>query len=245
MPPTSAPSPWTNYATRDRDLQGAPPETSALYAAEVARRAVDHLPPQVQQLPIIQETLTFINTVLNPNNHDQLALRRLLNSATTRNHEDQLLNLQNRLMGPQGPTPASNAVRAIREAYNTMRMYGGHTITGGQRTYTQAVGANAVNLAETAAYLVSPGEAPDWHREHTNHQHISGPQDKRFDPRWRTSDVVSLARQIVQTRDIHLLPILADALQDAGCDNEEMLNQLRHESHNSTPASWAVRQILG
>ena len=45
-----------------------------------------------------------------------------------------------------------------------------------------------------------------------------------FDPSWRTDTVVSLARTMYEARDFSAMPILADALQDAGCDNEEILN---------------------
>jgi hypothetical protein len=46
-------------------------------------------------------------------------------------------------------------------------------------------------------------------------------------PSWLTSTVVSLAQQMYDTRDFSAMPILADALQDAGCENEEVLNHCR------------------
>jgi hypothetical protein len=51
-----------------------------------------------------------------------------------------------------------------------------------------------------------------------------------LDPSWLTSTVLALARQMYDTRDFSAMPILADALQDAGCDNEEILNHCRGES---------------
>ncbi len=44
-----------------------------------------------------------------------------------------------------------------------------------------------------------------------------------LDPSWLTSTVVSLARQIYDSRDFTAMPILADALQDAGCDNPQIV----------------------
>ncbi|WP_088252095.1 hypothetical protein [Fimbriiglobus ruber] len=41
-----------------------------------------------------------------------------------------------------------------------------------------------------------------------------------FDSSWLTSTVVSLARQMYDSRDFSLMPILADALQDADCSAE-------------------------
>ena len=47
------------------------------------------------------------------------------------------------------------------------------------------------------------------------------------DPSWRTSTVVSLARTIYDARSFELLPVLADALMDAGCGNDEVLEHCR------------------
>ena len=46
-------------------------------------------------------------------------------------------------------------------------------------------------------------------------------------PEWRTDTVVSLARQMYESRDFSAMPILADALQDAGCDNDDILTHCR------------------
>ena len=48
-----------------------------------------------------------------------------------------------------------------------------------------------------------------------------------FDESWRTSDAVALARGMYTNRDFSAMPILADALQDAGCDDEGVLNHCR------------------
>jgi hypothetical protein len=45
-----------------------------------------------------------------------------------------------------------------------------------------------------------------------------------FSPTWRTDTAVSLARQMYESRDFSAMPVLADALQDAGCDIEDILN---------------------
>jgi hypothetical protein len=50
-----------------------------------------------------------------------------------------------------------------------------------------------------------------------------------FDPAWRTDTVLSLAKGMYESRDFSAMPILADALQDAGCDNDDMLNHCRNE----------------
>lgn len=44
---------------------------------------------------------------------------------------------------------------------------------------------------------------------------------------WRTASVVGLCEAIRQDNDYSLTPILADALEEAGCNNEELLSRLR------------------
>jgi hypothetical protein len=48
-----------------------------------------------------------------------------------------------------------------------------------------------------------------------------------FDPAWRTDTATTLARQMYDSRDFTAMPILADALEDAGCDNEDVLTHCR------------------
>jgi hypothetical protein len=44
-----------------------------------------------------------------------------------------------------------------------------------------------------------------------------------LDPELRTSPVVSLVRSMCESREFGAMPILGDALQDAGCEQEEVL----------------------
>jgi hypothetical protein len=79
-----------------------------------------------------------------------------------------------------------------------------------------------------------------------------------FDPAWRTDTAVSLAKQMYASRDFCGMPILADALQDAGCDNEDVLTHCRVTGGRSrkpagTPGwkgehvrgCWVVDWVLG
>ena len=54
------------------------------------------------------------------------------------------------------------------------------------------------------------------------------------DPDWLTSTVLALARYADEAREFAALPILADALQDAGCDIEDILNHCRSEGVHVT-----------
>ena len=66
-----------------------------------------------------------------------------------------------------------------------------------------------------------------------------------FDPVWRTLDVVALARGIYDDRAFDRMPILADALQDAGCDNDDILTHCRDTGTPHARGCWVVDLVLG
>jgi hypothetical protein len=64
-----------------------------------------------------------------------------------------------------------------------------------------------------------------------------------FDPRWRTSDVLGVARGIYDEKAFVRMPILADALMDAGCEDEAIISHCRgHGLH--VRGCWAVDMVL-
>jgi hypothetical protein len=64
------------------------------------------------------------------------------------------------------------------------------------------------------------------------------------DPAWLTSTVVSLAQAIYADRAFDRLPILADALEDAGCTNADLLKHCRQAGGHAR-GCWAVDRLLG
>jgi hypothetical protein len=62
--------------------------------------------------------------------------------------------------------------------------------------------------------------------------------------RWLTSTVVSLARAIYDERQFQNLPILADALEDAGCDQQNLFRHCRQPGEHAR-GCWAVDSLLG
>jgi hypothetical protein len=64
-------------------------------------------------------------------------------------------------------------------------------------------------------------------------------------PSWLTSDVLALATGIYDSRDFCAMPILADALQDAGCDCDDILNHFRDPNATHVRGCWALDLILG
>jgi hypothetical protein len=67
----------------------------------------------------------------------------------------------------------------------------------------------------------------------------------KFSPAWRTDTAVSLARTMYDSREFGAMPILADALQDAGCDNETILAQCRDTALTHVRGCWVVDLVLG
>jgi hypothetical protein len=77
---------------------------------------------------------------------------------------------------------------------------------------------------------------------------IFGPlpfRDIAADPSWLTSDVLLLARGIYEEKAFDRMPILADALQDAGCNNDDILNHCRAENWEHVRGCWVIDLLLG
>jgi hypothetical protein len=63
-----------------------------------------------------------------------------------------------------------------------------------------------------------------------------------FDPRWRTEVAVGLAETIHAGRLFDRLPILADALEEAGCDDAAVLRHARRAAHHAR-GCWVVEAV--
>jgi hypothetical protein len=66
-----------------------------------------------------------------------------------------------------------------------------------------------------------------------------------FSPSWQTDTAVALARQMYDSRDFGAMPILADALQDAGCDSDDILAHCRDPKQVHVRGCWVVDLVLG
>ncbi len=67
----------------------------------------------------------------------------------------------------------------------------------------------------------------------------------QFDNTLLTSTVVALARQMDESGDFSIAPILADALQDAGCDDDTLLQCCRVPGNVHVRGNWVVDLVLG
>ena len=66
----------------------------------------------------------------------------------------------------------------------------------------------------------------------------------QLDPTWRTSTVIALAEGIYADRAFDRLPILADALEDAGCTDGAILDHCRQPGEH-VRGCWVVDLVLG
>jgi len=107
------------------------------------------------------------------------------------------------------------------------------------------------NLYELADRLDRVGQThryyqarKEWERELA--LEFVGPNPFRpvvFDPVWRNDTVLSLAKHIYESRDFSVMPILADALQDAGCEHVEILTHCRGDGPH-VRGCWVVDLVL-
>ncbi len=70
------------------------------------------------------------------------------------------------------------------------------------------------------------------------------PRPAGFDPTWRASAVVALATGIYAERAFDRLPVLADALEDAGCGAPDILGHCRGSGPH-VRGCWVVDLVLG
>jgi hypothetical protein len=65
-----------------------------------------------------------------------------------------------------------------------------------------------------------------------------------FSPARRTDTALSLARQMYDSREFSAMPILADALQDTGCDSTDILDHCRGPGPH-VRGCWVVDLVFG
>lgn len=127
--------------------------------------------------------------------------------------------------------------------------------------------AEAGRCAARALATKAIGPAPPGHNRKTSAWHIAWTQvfnevrltqahfvrdlfpppdySLTFDLGWLTSTVVGLAKQIDDTADYSVVPILADALQDAECEDITLLQCCRVPGNVHVRGNWVVDLVLG
>jgi hypothetical protein len=74
---------------------------------------------------------------------------------------------------------------------------------------------------------------------------VVGPPTARFDAAWRTSTALQLAQAMYDSPEFSTMPILADALQDAGCESNDLLSHCRDPNSVHVRGCWVVDLVLG
>lgn len=64
---------------------------------------------------------------------------------------------------------------------------------------------------------------------------------KHINQAWKTDTVMSLLRNIRENEEFSLMPIVGDALEDAGCPDQELLAHYRNPESCFSLASWIFR----
>ncbi|MCI0699658.1 MAG: hypothetical protein L0241_01040 [Planctomycetia bacterium] len=123
-----------------------------------------------------------------------------------------------------------------------------------RNVYYDDIEAAILRLAQAVAYLrgehqqkVKKGDKGERAAQADLLRNIFGPRPKspiKLKSEWRTDTAVSLARTMYESREFSAMPILADALQDAGCDNEDILNHCRGDGPH-VRGCWVVDLVLG
>jgi hypothetical protein len=199
-----------------------------------------------------------------------LACARMVSPVYTRGAFVTALEIAERYL--MGWEEAENLNRALQEAMMARDEAEHEHQTGPQQG--GADGFPVLHAAAVAARVAFHAAAHGWHPSLISKVrdalafagHIRGPDDLArylaeladplrdifgnpfrpltFDAAWLTSTAVSLARGMYESRDFGAMPILADALQDAGCDSEDVLNHCRAPGPH-VRGCWVVDLVLG
>lgn len=127
------------------------------------------------------------------------------------------------------------------------------------RSWTPAEGWFVAGLVSATGWASSSrttaaalGSSWWWHKSREERAIVSLLRDvignpfrpTRFASGWRTENVVLLAKQMYESRDFSAMPVLADALQDAGCNSDDLLAHCRDTSAMHVRGCWALDLVL-
>jgi NAD-dependent dihydropyrimidine dehydrogenase PreA subunit len=83
----------------------------------------------------------------------------------------------------------------------------------------------------------------DWKPELQVQNNI-GQSYAQFEKKWRTPKVLDMAKQVLADPTGQLLPRLADALREAGCNDSKLLEYCR-EKPSAAGGQWVAKVVLG
>jgi hypothetical protein len=130
------------------------------------------------------------------------------------------------------------AVQCVSGAHEEEREeYDWYGYAGGMSTYRYPDPDFSLSTATEAALEPAPAIV---HRELVPNPFVP----LAWKPEWFTSTVGEMATHIYDNRDFGAMPILADALQEAGCEDAQILNHCRANRPHAR-GCWVLDAVLG
>jgi hypothetical protein len=131
-----------------------------------------------------------------------------------------------------------------------------HCFHVGVEEFAQWAAETAFDAEALEGYEETPDSEPNYAHLRATHRSALSDQSRllvdiignpfrpvTLDASWLASTVHALATRIYDEKAFDRMPILADALQDAGCDNEDILNHCRQASEH-VRGCWVVDLVL-
>lgn len=149
---------------------------------------------------------------------------------------------------PHAPNERRSLYRAIRRAEEVadgIRLAERLAVSGHPRSWS-ILTADALVMAEATCIAANHDEGGDLYAAQLLRDLFGNPfQPREFDPAGWDSNVLALARTIYEDRLFDRLPILADALMDAGCPyNHPMIGHC-HDKGPHVRGCWVIDTVLG
>lgn len=211
------------FAATDRDILAAVLRLDPRRQRHLAVAACRLLGPLIDH-PTAREALEAVE-VFADTGKSKAALRRARQGVQA---------TRDRLQGPgPGTTPPSDARHAA-------------ALFAVQVAATEnAVAHTPADVADVLVRIAGEAPATAQARLFVPYSDIAGPAVRPpFPPAWRTEPVVALARGMYEARDFGPMPVLADALDDAGCADPDVLSHCRGDGPHAR-GCWVVDLILG
>ena len=140
----------------------------------------------------------------------------------------------------------------LRSAHATPGLLGSYAYQTVAPDAASGAWATASSIADAVGYAVASAEVESATQDVKRAQALlvrdifGNPfRPVTFAPEWRTDTARALAARMYDARDFSAMPILADALQDAGCDSADILDHCRAPHATHVRGCWVVDLVLG